>query len=109
EMSSKEKKVRVLFACGSRSMRRVRLFLRANAAARLTAVVVLPTPPFWFAIAMTVPMFGCQLASLASRLSIHGLSTLSARASVHDKRREPFRVEGKGLAVRRPLTGGQRA
>src|SRR6059058_6319826 len=98
-----------LFPCGSRSRSSTRRPFRANAAARLTAVVVLPTPPFWFAIAMTVPMFSCQLASLASRLSVHGLSTLSARASVHDKRRESFRVEGKGLAVRSPLTGGQRA
>jgi hypothetical protein len=26
--------------------------------ARLTALVVLPTPPFWFAIAYTVPIAG---------------------------------------------------
>ncbi len=28
----------------------------ASDAARLMAVVVLPTPPFWFAIAMVLPM-----------------------------------------------------
>src|SRR5262245_47724004 len=44
----------VLLACGSRSMRRVRFFRSANAAARLIAVVVLPTPPFWLAIEMTI-------------------------------------------------------
>src|ERR1051326_6693790 len=44
----------VLFACGSRSMRSVFLLRSANAAARLIAVVVLPTPPFWLAIAMTM-------------------------------------------------------
>src|SRR5512147_2030465 len=39
---------------GSPSMRRVRCSAAARLAARLTAVVVLPTPPFWFAIAMTL-------------------------------------------------------
>ena len=32
-----------------------RALAAARAAARLTAVVVLPTPPFWFAMAMTCP------------------------------------------------------
>src|SRR5438309_7060756 len=41
----------VLLACGSRSMSSVGLPRRASAAARLMAVVVLPTPPFWFAMA----------------------------------------------------------
>src|SRR5512147_2623376 len=40
--------------CGSKSMRRVRRFLRARLAERLMAVVVLPTPPFWLATAMTL-------------------------------------------------------
>ena len=31
-------------------MRRVRRSAAASEAARLTAVVVLPTPPFWFAM-----------------------------------------------------------
>src|ERR1700730_15599488 len=34
-------------------------------AARLTAVVVLPTPPFWLAIAYTVPMIARKLAAAA--------------------------------------------
>src|ERR1700722_4734907 len=38
--------------CGSRSMTRTREPCWARLAARLTAVVVLPTPPFWFAIVM---------------------------------------------------------
>src|SRR5690606_31436547 len=33
---------------GSRSMRRVRRSAAAKDAARFTAVVVFPTPPFWF-------------------------------------------------------------
>src|SRR5512147_654295 len=41
-------------ACGSRSMSRTVRPRMARAAARLIAVVVFPTPPFWFAIAMTV-------------------------------------------------------
>src|SRR5712691_5051851 len=38
--------------CGSRSMTRIRCLAAASAVARLTAVVVLPTPPFWLATAM---------------------------------------------------------
>ena len=44
----------VLLAWGSRSMSSVRLPRRARAAARLIAVVVLPTPPFWFAMATII-------------------------------------------------------
>src|ERR671913_195513 len=44
----------VLFACGSRSTRSVGCPLRDSAAARLMAVVVLPHPPFWFAIATII-------------------------------------------------------
>src|SRR5512134_3275472 len=40
------------FDCGSRSTSRVGRSAAARLAARLTAVVVLPTPPFWFAMAM---------------------------------------------------------
>src|SRR4051794_1905489 len=39
--------------CGSRSTTRTRQLCIASAAARLTALVVLPTPPFWFAIVIT--------------------------------------------------------
>lgn len=44
----------VALACGSRSMRSVWIFFSARAAARLTAVVVLPTPPFWLAMVKTM-------------------------------------------------------
>src|SRR5579871_3341224 len=40
-------------ACASRSTRSTRWPRSARAAPRLTAVVVLPTPPFWFATAIT--------------------------------------------------------
>src|SRR5438105_4376230 len=39
---------------GSRSIRRVLRFFWERAAARLMAVVVFPTPPFWFAIVMII-------------------------------------------------------
>src|SRR3954466_10622200 len=39
--------------CGSKSLTRIRSPEAASAVARLTAVVVLPTPPFWLATAMT--------------------------------------------------------
>src|ERR1700716_4181489 len=38
---------------GSRSIARTRCFASASAPPRFTAVVVLPTPPFWFAMART--------------------------------------------------------
>ena len=41
----------VALACGSMSTSRVSKPASAMQAATLTAVVVLPTPPFWFAIA----------------------------------------------------------
>src|SRR5215510_1709396 len=50
----------VLLACGSRSIRSVGLPRRARAAARLMAVVVLPTPPFWFAIATIIGDADCK-------------------------------------------------
>lgn len=42
----------VAWACGSKSMSNVEWPARASPAARLTAVVVLPTPPFWLMRAM---------------------------------------------------------
>src|ERR1700719_2613661 len=44
----------VELAWGSQSMRSVGRPSRARAAARLMAVVVLPTPPFWLTTAMTL-------------------------------------------------------
>src|SRR5688572_28687818 len=43
-----------LFAWGSRSTSSVRLPRSERAAARLMAVVVFPTPPFWLAIATII-------------------------------------------------------
>src|ERR1700733_8543911 len=44
------------FDCGSQSMSRVFTSAAAKDEARLMAVVVLPTPPFWLATAMTRPI-----------------------------------------------------
>src|ERR1700677_426428 len=44
------------FDCGSQSMSKVLTSAAAREAARLMAVVVLPTPPFWLATAMTRPI-----------------------------------------------------
>ncbi len=42
----------VALPCGSMSISRMRRCVAASDAARLTQVVVFPTPPFWFAIAI---------------------------------------------------------
>ena len=53
----------VALACGSASSSRTFLPSRASEAARLMAVVVLPTPPFWFASAITFAiLFSCSFA-----------------------------------------------
>src|SRR5512140_3325531 len=44
------------FACGSTSTSRTRRSHAAREAARLIAVVVFPTPPFWFASEMILAM-----------------------------------------------------
>src|SRR5271157_239167 len=46
----------VEFDCGSQSTSSVLTSAAASEAARLMAVVVLPTPPFWLATAITRPM-----------------------------------------------------
>src|SRR6266481_10197158 len=59
----------VEFDCGSQSTSRVLTSAAASEAARLMAVVVLPTPPFWLATAMTRPMIlfsGCCASEYAN-------------------------------------------
>src|SRR5580692_10593854 len=46
----------VAFDCGSQSTSRVLTSAAAREAAKLMAVVVLPTPPFWLATAITRPI-----------------------------------------------------
>ena len=44
------------FACGSASTNKTLLPNDANEAARFMAVVVFPTPPFWFASDIILPI-----------------------------------------------------
>src|SRR5580704_13955510 len=60
----------VELAWGSQSMRRVGRPSRAMAAARLMAVVVLPTPPFWFTTAMTFDGVGAGFGLLTGWMVI---------------------------------------
>src|SRR6267143_1348968 len=69
----------VALPCGSRSISSTRRRVAASDAARLTAVVVLPTPPFWFAMAMTRFM-GDSVLHRRARAGGAGFSTRQARA-----------------------------
>src|SRR5262249_50237777 len=67
--------------CGSRSMISTRSPIAASAVPRLIAVVVLPTPPFWLAIAIT------RAGGTTARVSLGNCRispefTLSAMASI---------------------------
>src|SRR6267378_8607067 len=55
----------VAFAWESQSTRRVGCSAVARQAARFTAVVVLPTPPFWFATAMIRAKYSPESENLA--------------------------------------------
>lgn len=59
-------------------------------AATFTAVVVFPTPPFWLAIAYTVPM----AATLAGGAADLAVSTMLARSQRRD-----FAESGRFLAM----------
>src|SRR5215475_8822832 len=72
--------------CGSRSISRICSPTAASAVARLIAVVVLPTPPFWLAIAKIFGAIGADskddgvtvcYAGLRGALNLPGLHGLS--------------------------------
>src|SRR6266567_3946389 len=69
----------VALPCGSPSIKRVRFSAAARLAARLTAVVVFPTPPFWFAIAITRPTIS-RLEWVSRRLCFSARWYLNVRA-----------------------------
>src|SRR2546428_7130556 len=82
----------VACACGSPSTSKTCIPETASAAERLTAVVDLPTPPFWFAIAITRPI---------NQTLIRGWCGSSLRA---------FRLTGRNsLFSQRPLHGYSRS
>ena len=76
----------VALACESRSTTSTRRPRAANAVARLTAVVVLPTPPFWLATAMMrarpTPATARGSASVSARLTDHLLQREHASARI---------------------------
>src|SRR5205809_7806675 len=79
----------VALPCGSRSTTRVRRPSLARPAARFTVVVVLPTPPFWFATQKT------RIAELALTVSL-----LMSVRSLQDGVRARLRIDP-------PATGGR--
>src|ERR1044072_3368266 len=84
----------VLLACGSRSMRRVGFPRRASAAARLMAVGVFPTPPFWFAMATIIE--GCTDCNTPSHHRTpldRDISPTIRRAPLHLVLAEVVRIE----------------
>ena len=54
--------------CGSKSTRRTFLPVSARHALKLTAVVVLPTPPFWLVMAIILPTMFTSLIKLNKNL-----------------------------------------
>ena len=50
-------------ACGSASINKTFFSKTPSDAAKLTEVVVFPTPPFWLAIAMILPIYTIQILS----------------------------------------------
>src|SRR3954451_10049126 len=94
------------FPCGSRSSSRT-LWSAARTVARLMAVVVLPTPPFWLARAMTrgwvPPCFGLASGRGAGRMD---LAETEDGGSGVGSAREPLGVHGPGAgAIRQFLLG----
>src|ERR1700685_2623332 len=79
----------VALAWGSRSMSRVRQPAWARQAARLTAVVVLPTPPFWLTMAIILAgcmKFYCNRTPLKRLLDVN---PHRAMVGTHDVRLDP--------------------
>src|SRR5690606_5175138 len=71
--------------CGSRSITRTFSPTAASAVPRLIAVVVLPTPPFWLAIASTRSLPAPIVKPVTG-------SSLRFRSQCADQRDPPFRV-----------------
>src|SRR5262245_46397349 len=106
-------KALVAFAWGSRSIKRVGRSEAANEAARFTAVVVFPTPPFWLTTATTrldagmdtraIPLGSNDRAN--GYHNTHGL--VDGRvASFHVERCEAVRSAGHGMRAIQRLRSG---
>ena len=92
--------------CGSRSMTSVRSPCSASAAATLTAVVVLPTPPFWLAIVKTRCRAGRGSPPLSAACSRRTARSASAPIGVSSRRRRrstiPAESRGPMFHVKHP-------
>src|SRR5579859_3640096 len=80
--------------CGSRSISSTRFSAAASAVARLMAVVVLPTPPFWLTTAKTRGGLGMDLPAPA--MPIASLLPLTSR-------RLHFEDHARRIGAARPL------
>src|SRR5580698_2611626 len=91
----------VALPCGSRSTSSTLRLAAASAAARLTAVVVLPTPPFWLATAMIramsrpVPCVFERTARLAACPAEHDEMTLRRPQTRHVEGMDCADCEGR--------------
>src|SRR5262245_27965615 len=91
------------FPCGSRSMMRTRSPIAAKAVARLIAVVVLPTPPFWLA---TVMMRGADfILSYARAVAVQIVSTRSGAPKIANLQYHAVRVDDASVfyQIERPV------
>src|SRR6266446_1774557 len=93
----------VAFPWGSRSTTRERCSCAAREAARLTAVVVLPTPPFWFTTARTNAMRPPLPHRGEARVPRGSHIDQGANRTFHLNRGERFRGSARR---RRPASSG---
>src|SRR5437879_5531223 len=108
----------VELACGSRSTSRVGWPASASAAARLIAVVVLPTPPFWFttatmggAVVANILGFRSDAAPISGAIGANSIPEFSRwlagllRARGHGDAAPPGTVDGKAEEYEAPGGG----
>src|SRR5438445_279194 len=88
----------VAWPCGSRSTSSTSCPVAESAAARFTAVVVLPTPPFWFTTAIDRGFMSTLLRSRAPYVPRRSLSTLGRVCRVGGERGDA-RGAGGGVGV----------
>src|SRR5271156_4048060 len=84
---------------GSRSIRSTRFSIAASAVARLIAVVVLPTPPFWLAIAITRGRRATGAANSGPVVGSAGADIGSGRTQGGDAHDDAIGVDDAGQAA----------
>src|SRR6185369_15016198 len=98
----------VALPCGSRSTTSTRWPMRARPAARLTVVVVLPTPPFWLAM-QKMRVMGSPVSRRKRRASVGGESNAEPEEEHPRQLFQPAShlLVGLDLARHRPGEGAQ--